>query len=193
MKALKRSGVRRPPGDEPEVVRYDFGKTSIAAVAVALSPQGVAAIAIRKDYDEEMLLGALRARFPRAILQHDTDATRSALEAVVAFVEHPRRNLDLRLDIRGTDFQRSVWTAVLAVPFGETTTFAEVAARLGAPRAVRAVGNACSANPLEFAIPCHRVLRRDGSWSGGSAWGDWRQSTIVGRECSAAKGKGETR
>jgi AraC family transcriptional regulator, regulatory protein of adaptative response / methylated-DNA-[protein]-cysteine methyltransferase len=92
----------------------------------------------------------------------------------------------LPLDIRGTDFQRRVWAAVERVPFATTTTFAEIARQAGSPNAVRAVGNACSRNPLEFAIPCHRVLRSDGSFSGGSPWGDHRQSTIVGREAARA-------
>jgi AraC family transcriptional regulator of adaptative response/methylated-DNA-[protein]-cysteine methyltransferase len=76
---------------------------------------------------------------------------------------------------------------MLAIPFGQTTTFAEIAARIGAPKAVRAVGNACASNPLEFAIPCHRVLRSDGSWSGGGPWGDRRQRTIVSREAAAVR------
>ena len=103
-----------------------------------------------------------------------------------AFVEDPRENLTLPLDIRGTDFQRRVWEAVSEIPFGRTTTFAEIGRVIGAPKAVRAVGNACSRNPLEFAIPCHRVLRGDGSYSGGSEWGDRRQETIVQRETASA-------
>ena len=109
------------------------------------------------------------------------------VERVVAFVEDPREDLTLPLDIRGTDFQRRVWEAVSKIPFGRTTTFADIAREIGAPKAVRAVGNACSQNPLEFAIPCHRVLRSDGSYSGGSAWGDWRQETIVQREAASAR------
>jgi AraC family transcriptional regulator of adaptative response/methylated-DNA-[protein]-cysteine methyltransferase len=100
----------------------------------------------------------------------------------VSFVESPRANIALALDIRGTEFQRLVWAAVMKVPFGETSTFAQIAREIGSPHAVRAVGNACSQNPLEFAIPCHRILRSDGSYAGGSAWGDRRQSTIVQRE-----------
>lgn len=105
-----------------------------------------------------------------------------AIETVVGFVEKPRGNITLPLDIRGTAFQRRVWAAVMKVPFAETTAFAAVAREIGAPRAVRAVGNACSQNPREFTIPCHRVLKSDGSYSGGSTWGDIRQSTIVRRE-----------
>ena len=106
------------------------------------------------------------------------------VEAMINFVEDPHGSLTLPLDIRGTDFQRRVWEAVGRIPFGRTTTFLEIARAIGVPRAVRAVGNACSQNPLEFAIPCHRVLRTDGSYSGGSAWGDRRQETIVQREAA---------
>jgi AraC family transcriptional regulator, regulatory protein of adaptative response / methylated-DNA-[protein]-cysteine methyltransferase len=127
-----------------EVLRYGFGVTSIAAVGVVLSGKGVVAIAIRESPDEEAMLADLEARFRGAYLQHDPEATRQALSAVVEYVERPRANLALPLDIRGSDFQRRVWNAVMAVPFGHTTTFTEIAKQAGSPRAVRAVGNACS-------------------------------------------------
>jgi AraC family transcriptional regulator of adaptative response/methylated-DNA-[protein]-cysteine methyltransferase len=165
-----------------EVLRYGFGMTSIAAVGVVLSSKGVVAIAIRESPDEEAMLAELQARFRGADLQPDPEATRRTLKSVVEYVERPSANLALPLDIRGSEFQRRVWSAVMAVPFGDTTTFTEIAKQAGSPRAVRAVGNACSQNPIEFAIPCHRVLRSDGSYSGGSHWGDRRQATIVQRE-----------
>jgi AraC family transcriptional regulator, regulatory protein of adaptative response / methylated-DNA-[protein]-cysteine methyltransferase len=174
-------------GPMAEVLRYAFGRTSIAAIVVALSKTGVAAIAIAEDLDEAALLGTLKARFPEADLRHDPTATQKAIAAVIDFVERPRANIGLPLDVRGTDFQRDVWGAVMKVPFGATTTFAEIAREVGAPRAVRAVGRACSQNPLEFAIPCHRVLRSDGSFAGGSPWGDSRQSTIVRRETESTR------
>jgi AraC family transcriptional regulator, regulatory protein of adaptative response / methylated-DNA-[protein]-cysteine methyltransferase len=167
------------------VVRYGFGQTSVGTILVALSDGGAVAIAIREHRDEDALVAALRARLPHATLQHDPTGTREAVEAVAGFVEKPRGNIALPLDIRGTEFQRRVWAAVMKVPFAKTTTFAEVAREAGSPLAVRAVGNACSQNPLEFAIPCHRVLRSDGSYSGGSAWGDHRQSAIVQREAQS--------
>jgi AraC family transcriptional regulator of adaptative response/methylated-DNA-[protein]-cysteine methyltransferase len=168
-----------------ELIRYGLGQTSIAAILVAMSVKGVVAIAMREHPDEEALIEALRARFPRAELHHDSAGARAMVDAVVGFVEHPRENLTLPLDVRGTDFQRRVWGAVRKIPFGRTTTFAQIALEIGAPKAVRAIGNACSQNPLEFAIPCHRVLRSDGSYSGGSEWGDRRQATIVRREAAS--------
>jgi len=168
-----------------EVIRYGFGRTSVAAVLVAASDKGVVAILIQEHPGDERLVAALRARFPRAELRHDSAGTREMVEAVINFVDDPHGSLTLPLDIRGTDFQRRVWEEVGRIPFGRTTTFLEIARAIGAPRAVRAVGNACSQNPLEFAIPCHRVLRTDGSYSGGSAWGDRRQETIVQREAAS--------
>jgi AraC family transcriptional regulator, regulatory protein of adaptative response / methylated-DNA-[protein]-cysteine methyltransferase len=165
-----------------ELIRYGVGQTSIAAFLLALSDKGVVAILIQEHPGNEKLAAALRARFPRAELHRDHAGTREMVESAVNFVEHPRKNLALPLDIRGTDFQRRVWGAVSKIPFGRTTTFLEIARAIGAPKAVRAVGNACSQNPLEFAIPCHRVLRSDGSYSGGSEWGDRRQKTLVERE-----------
>jgi AraC family transcriptional regulator, regulatory protein of adaptative response / methylated-DNA-[protein]-cysteine methyltransferase len=171
---------------DAEVIRYDIGHTSVGTVLIAVSDYGIVAIAIREHPDEDALTAALRGRFRNAVLRRDHVGTRDALEAVVAFVETPKANIALPLDIRGTEFQRRVWTAVMEVPFAKTTTFSEIARKVGSPRAVRAVGSACSQNPLEFAIPCHRVLRSDSSYSGGSAWGDLRQSTIVRREAQSA-------
>ena len=175
-----------PSKSAQELIRYGVGQTSIAAFLLALSDKGVVAILIQEHPDDEKLVAALQARFPLAELRHDDAGTREMVESVVNFVEHPRENLALPLDIRGTDFQRRVWHAVNKIPFGRTTTFLEIARAIGAPKAVRAVGNACSQNPLEFAIPCHRVLRSDGSYSGGSEWGDRRQATIVQREAASA-------
>jgi AraC family transcriptional regulator of adaptative response/methylated-DNA-[protein]-cysteine methyltransferase len=165
-----------------EVLRYGFGRTSIAALTLAFSKTGVAAIRIAEEPDDKALFAALAPLFPGATWQYDPLGTYEAIKTIVEFVERPRANIALPLDIRGTDFQRRVWAMVMKVPFGQTTTFSKVALAIGAPCAVRAIGNACSRNPLEFAIPCHRVLRSNGSYSGGSRWGDTRQATIVRRE-----------
>jgi AraC family transcriptional regulator, regulatory protein of adaptative response / methylated-DNA-[protein]-cysteine methyltransferase len=183
--AIGQAGERKRSKAARELIRYGLGQTSIAAILVAISDKGVVAIVIQEHPGDEALVEALRARFPRAELRHDGAGAREMVEAVISFVEDPRGSLTLPLDIRGTDFQRRVWEAVGKIPFGRTTTFLEIARAIGAPRAVRAVGGACSQNPLEFAIPCHRVLRSDGSYSGGSAWGDWRQETIVRREAAS--------
>jgi AraC family transcriptional regulator of adaptative response/methylated-DNA-[protein]-cysteine methyltransferase len=105
---------------------------------------------------------------------------------VLAFAEDPSRGLDVPLDIRGTDFQRRVWQALRDIPVGETSSFTDIAHKIGDPKAMRAVGNACSTNNLALAIPCHRVLHRDGSLSGGFHWGDARQRILLDREAAAA-------
>ena len=184
LRASQADGRKRPEM-AGEVIRYGFGRTSVAAVLVAASDKGVVAILIQEHPGDEALVEALRVRFPRAELRHDRTGTHEMVEAVVSFVEDPRGNLALPLEIRGTDFQRWVWEAIRKIPFGQTTTSLEIARAIGAPKAVRTVGSACSRNPLEFAIPCHRVLRTDGSYSGGSEWGDWRQETIVQREAAS--------
>jgi AraC family transcriptional regulator of adaptative response/methylated-DNA-[protein]-cysteine methyltransferase len=102
---------------------------------------------------------------------------------VVGFVEAPKIGLDLPLDIRGTAFQRRVWQALQEIPIGATVSYAELAQRIGAPKAVRAVAGACAANKLAVAIPCHRVIRNDGSVSG-YAWGVERKQVLLDREAS---------
>ena len=185
--AVSQTSQKKRHGTSPELIRYSFGQTSIAAFLIALSDKGVVAIVIREHLDDETLVEALAARFPCAELRHDGSGARAMVDAIVGFVEKPSKNLAVPLDIRGTDFQRRVWEAVLKIPLGGTMTFADIARAIGVPKAVRAVGNACSQNPLEFAIPCHRVLRSDGSYSGGSTWGDRRQKTLVQREAAALK------
>jgi AraC family transcriptional regulator of adaptative response/methylated-DNA-[protein]-cysteine methyltransferase len=102
---------------------------------------------------------------------------------VVGFVETPRVGLNLPLDIRGTAFQQRVWQALQEIPVGETISYVEVARRIGSPKAVRAVASACAANKLAVAIPCHRVIRNDGSLSG-YAWGVERRRVLLDREAS---------
>jgi AraC family transcriptional regulator of adaptative response/methylated-DNA-[protein]-cysteine methyltransferase len=166
-------------------VAYATAKTSVGSVLVAVDSYQVVAVLIEEGSTANLTINQLLQKFPQA--KPSIKRTRRFLLKVTEFVEAPKANLALSMDIRGTPFQLAVWREILKIPFGETTTFAEIARRIDAPKAVRAVGNACSHNPLEFAIPCHRVLRSDGSWSGGSAWGNFRQSTVVSREAEAIR------
>ena len=104
---------------------------------------------------------------------------------VVGFVEAPGVGLDLPLDVRGTAFQQRVWQALRDIPPGSTASYAEIAERIGSPKSVRAVAQACGANALAVAIPCHRVVRSDGGLSG-YRWGVERKSALLKREASAA-------
>jgi AraC family transcriptional regulator of adaptative response/methylated-DNA-[protein]-cysteine methyltransferase len=168
-----------------EQIRYGTGLSSIGSILVGVSGQAVVAILIGENPEPDQLVHELQRRHPEAGLVRDDHGCRDYVAQVLAFIETPTRDLELPVQIRGTPFQRRVWHAVRAIPFGQTSSFTAVARKIGAPKAVRAIGNACSNNPLELAIPCHRVLRSDGSVSGGSAWGDRRQRTLITREADA--------
>ncbi|MGC8523051.1 MAG: bifunctional DNA-binding transcriptional regulator/O6-methylguanine-DNA methyltransferase Ada [Acidibrevibacterium sp.] len=166
-------------------LRFALCATSLGAILVAASEQGIAAIELGDE--REALLADFQARFPEAeLIGGDADFAR-LVARVVALVEHPERAADLPLDIRGTAFQERVWRALQAIPPGMTVSYAALAERIGAKGAARAVAGACAANPLAVAIPCHRVVRSDGALSG-YAWGVGRKRALLARE-AAAKNK----
>jgi len=166
-------------GGANEEIKFAVGQTSLGAILVASSKKGVAAILIGDDPDK--LVRNLQDRFRRAHLVGADRDYEALVARVVGFVEAPRVGLDLPLDIRGTAFQRRVWQALQEIPVGATVSYAEIAQRIGAPTAVRAVAGACAANNLAVAIPCHRVVRSDGSLSG-YAWGVERKRDLLDRE-----------
>lgn len=174
--------ARYKAGGADEALRFAVGETSLGAILVASSDKGVAAILLGDDPDA--LARDLQDRFPKArLVGGDSDYER-LVARVVALVEAPARGLDLPLDVRGTVFQQRVWQALRAIPAGETMSYAELATRIGAPAAVRAVAGACAANTLAVAIPCHRVVRTDGALSG-YAWGVERKRRLLERERAA--------
>jgi AraC family transcriptional regulator, regulatory protein of adaptative response / methylated-DNA-[protein]-cysteine methyltransferase len=132
--------------------------------------------------------GRTRARPPGQLSPRAPDRRRRPFESLVAkvvgFVEAPALGLDLPLDVRGTAFQQRVWQALRDIPAGSTASYADIAERLGAPAAARAVARACAANPLAVAIPCHRVVRHDGAVSG-YRWGVERKRALLARERAA--------
>jgi AraC family transcriptional regulator of adaptative response/methylated-DNA-[protein]-cysteine methyltransferase len=160
-------------------IRFAVGACSLGSVLVAQSAKGVCAILLGDD--PETLVRDLQDRFPRAQLIGGDAAFEQTVARVVGFVEQPTRGLDLPLDVRGTAFQQRVWQALREIPAGGTATYAEVAERIGAPGAARAVAHACGANHLAVAIPCHRVVRTDGSLSG-YRWGVERKRSLLARE-----------
>ena len=163
-------------------IRFAIGQCSLGAILVASSDKGVCAILLGDDPDA--LARDLQDRFPKAeLIGGDADYERT-VATVVGFVETPRLGLDLPLDVRGTAFQERVWRALQEIPAGNRATYAEIANRIGAPRAVRAVAGACAANHLAVAIPCHRVVRSDGGLSG-YRWGVERKRTLLERESAA--------
>lgn len=168
-------------GGANEEIKFAVGQTSLGAILVASTKKGVAAILLGDDPDE--LLRNLQDRFPKAHLIGADRDYEALVGRVVGFVEAPRVGLDLPLDVRGTAFQERVWKALQEIPAGSTVSYAEIARRIGAPRSVRAVAGACAANRLAVAIPCHRVVRNDGSLSG-YAWGVERKRILIDREAS---------
>ena len=160
-------------------IRFAIGECSLGAILVARSARGVCAIALGDE--PERLARDLQDRFPQArLIGGDADFERLVAQ-VVGLVEAPGQGADLPLDVRGTAFQQRVWQALRAIPAGTTAIYSEIAERIGAPTATRAVAQACGANPLAVAIPCHRVVRRDGGLSG-YRWGVERKRSLLARE-----------
>jgi AraC family transcriptional regulator of adaptative response/methylated-DNA-[protein]-cysteine methyltransferase len=168
-------------GGQGEIVRHAVGSSSLGAVLVAATGRGVCAIVLGDE--PALLVAELERRFPRAELVEAGPDFAALVAQIVRLVDDPARarGLDLPLDIRGTAFQRLVWEKLREIPLGETASYAEIAARAGKPRAVRAVANACGANPLAVAIPCHRVVASDGG-IGGYRWGVARKRSLLARE-----------
>lgn len=168
-------------GGANEEIKFAVGQTSLGAILVASSTKGVASILLGDDPDE--LVRNLQDRFPKARLIGMDREYEALIARVCGFVENPGIGLDLPLDVRGTAFQRRVWQALQEIPVGQRVSYAEIARRIGAPSAMRAVAGACAANNLAVAIPCHRVVRNDGALSG-YAWGVERKRALLEREAA---------
>jgi AraC family transcriptional regulator of adaptative response/methylated-DNA-[protein]-cysteine methyltransferase len=166
-------------GGAGAAIRFAVGECSLGSVLVAQTAKGVCAVMLGDD--PEALVRELQDRFPRGTLIGGDRSFERTVAAVVGYIEAPSRGLDLPLDVRGTAFQQRVWRALAAIPAGTTMTYAELAARLRMPHAARAVGSACAANPVAVAIPCHRVVRTDGSLAG-YRWGIDRKRALLERE-----------
>jgi AraC family transcriptional regulator, regulatory protein of adaptative response / methylated-DNA-[protein]-cysteine methyltransferase len=166
-------------GGANEEIRFALGQTSLGAILVASSKRGVASILLGNDPDA--LLRQLQDRFPKAKLIGADRDYEALVARVVGFIEAPQIGLNLPLDVRGTAFQRRVWQALQEIPVGQTASYAEIAQRIGSPKAIRAVAGACAANNLAVVIPCHRVVRNDGALSG-YAWGVERKKALLDRE-----------
>jgi AraC family transcriptional regulator of adaptative response/methylated-DNA-[protein]-cysteine methyltransferase len=163
-------------------IRFAIGECSLGSILVARSERGVCAILLGDD--PETLARELQDRFPRAELIGGDAEFERLVARVVGLVEAPGRGIDLPLDVRGTAFQQRVWQALCEIPAGATATYSEIAARIGAPGSARAVAGACAANPLAVAIPCHRVVRTDGTLSG-YRWGVERKQALLRLEALA--------
>ena len=169
-------------GGAAQDIRFAIGQCSLGAILVAQSDRGICAILLGDDADQ--LARDLQDRFAHAHLHGGDAAFENLVAQVVAFVEAPGLGLNLPLDVRGTAFQQRVWLALQDIPAGQTASYAQIAQRIGAPTAVRAVAQACAANALAVAIPCHRVVKSDGALSG-YRWGVERKRALLTRESGA--------
>ncbi len=160
-------------------IRFAVGESSLGSILVAQSDRGVCAILMGDDPDQ--LARDLQDQFPHARLIGGDAGFEQLVAQVVGFVEAPGLGLRLPLDVRGTAFQQRVWRALQEVPAGETVSYTELAKRIGSPKSGRAVAQACGANSLAVAIPCHRVVRNDGALSG-YRWGVQRKRALLERE-----------
>jgi AraC family transcriptional regulator of adaptative response/methylated-DNA-[protein]-cysteine methyltransferase len=163
-------------------IRFALGECSLGSILVAISEKGVCAISLGND--PEVLAHDLQDRFPQAELIGGDGEFEQWIAQVVGFVEAPALGLGLPQDIRGTAFQQRVWQTLRQIPAGQTVSYTDIAQRIGAPKAVRAIANACAANSLAVAIPCHRVVRSDGNLSG-YRWGVERKAELLRREIKA--------
>lgn len=160
-------------------MRYAIEPCALGLVVVAATRKGICAIEFGDD--AQILTDGLRARFPCVQFEPADAEFKAWVAAVLGYIDQPRGILDLPLDIRGTVFQWRVWRALQEIPAGRTASYAEIARRIGQPKAHRAVAHACAGNPVALVIPCHRALRGDGSLAG-YRWGTGRKAKLLRRE-----------
>lgn len=160
-------------GGEGTTIRYCTGESGIGTLIVAETDHGICTVSIGEDSDE--LASWLGREFPKAVLE-ESESVRDTLDGVRRYLEG--QEVNFRFDIAGTDFQRKVWSTLQTIPYGETRSYNEIAERIGKPNAYRAVANACAANPVPLVVPCHRVVRKDGSL-GGYALGVERKQALL--------------
>jgi AraC family transcriptional regulator of adaptative response/methylated-DNA-[protein]-cysteine methyltransferase len=162
-----------------ETLCFGYGETKLGLVLVALSGRGVAAILLGDE--SATLRRELAAAYPGVRLIEDNDRLAGTVTKVVAFIEAPGRELDLSLDLRGSELELAVWEALRGIPPGETRTYGALAKALAVPATAQEVGAACAANKLAMAVPCHRVVKADGSISG-YRWGVQRKRRLINME-----------
>ena len=171
-------------GAAGQAIQVAVTKASLGMVLIAATSKGVCAVEMGDD--ERQLFDLARRHFPQATFVEADERFQLWIAEIVALLDTPARGLTLPLDIQGTAFQRRVWDALRTVPAGATTTYAQLAAAIGQPQAVRAVARACAANKLAVAIPCHRVVRSDGNISG-YRWGVERKQALLKQESEVAR------
>jgi AraC family transcriptional regulator of adaptative response/methylated-DNA-[protein]-cysteine methyltransferase len=169
-------------GGEGELIRTAFADCPFGRLLIGATDKGVCYLGFAEPDDE--LMGDLRRRFPRARIATDNVGLRASIDAVLGFLAEPKQSLNLPLDLRGTVFQQRVWRTLCLIPPGETRSYGELARIIEHPKAVRAVASSCAANPVSLAVPCHRVVGKDGDLSG-YRWGLSRKKALLQREREA--------
>jgi len=168
-----------------ESLTYGIAKSSLGHVLVATGDKGVVAVLIGGS--PTVVIDDLRTRFPKAHLVRDDQRHATETSQLINYIESAEEDVSFDLDLRGTEFQRKVWRTVRKIKIGETTTYTDLARSIGAPKAIRAVANACSINPFAFAVPCHRVLHKERALSFSPNRGNDRQRPMVDREAKVTK------
>ncbi|MDL2398206.1 methylated-DNA--[protein]-cysteine S-methyltransferase [Rhizobium mayense] len=183
MDTISRRELSATRADTSNDIAYSIGNSALGTILVARSAVGVCAILIGSD--DGALTNDLAALFPTSRLIPNEPRLRDDVDKVARFIERPEAGLDLPLDMRrGTPFQRRVWDALRAIPCGAMITYAALARRIGEPNAARAVAGACAANAIALGIPCHRVVRSNGTLSG-YRWGIERKRALIEKEARA--------
>ena len=177
--------VRSRVDADYESLTYGIAKSSLGHVLVATGDKGVVAVLIGGS--PTVVIDDLRTRFPKAHLVRDDQRHATETSQLINYIESAEEDVSFDLDLRGTEFQRKVWRAVRKIKIGETTTYTDLARSIGAPKAIRAVANACSINPFAFAVPCHRVLHKERALSFSPNRGNDRQRPMVDREAKVTK------
>jgi AraC family transcriptional regulator of adaptative response/methylated-DNA-[protein]-cysteine methyltransferase len=172
-------------GGQGAHIRYSFATSALGRLLVAATDRGVCSVQLGDT--EAVLEAALRRQYPRATFERDERSLRPTLAAILAHLDGGVRQLDLPLDVAATAFEWRVWKALREIPYGQTRSYAEVAEAVGQPRAARAVAQACAHNRVALLVPCHRVVRGDGS-AGGYRWGESRKRRLLAQEKAQAKG-----
>jgi AraC family transcriptional regulator of adaptative response/methylated-DNA-[protein]-cysteine methyltransferase len=171
-------------------IHFATARCSLGFLLAATTRKGVCAILLGDD--PAALARQLQDTFPSATLVVEDTRLDGILASVIRFVESPGISLDLPLDVRGTAFQQRVWQAIQEIPAGSTLSYTDLSQRIGAPSSARAVARACGANPLAVAVPCHRVVARDGALAG-YRWGLERKRELLDREARDAAAGGSRR
>ena len=165
-----------------ETIRYAWGQSTLGEFIAAVSAHGL--VAVEFGDDRAQLKLDLLQRFAEADVVEDHASLADVIDKVIARIEQPRLDNELALDLRGSDFELRVWQALRGIPAGATASYGDIAARLGMPGMAREVGQACAANTIAVLVPCHRVVKKDGSLSG-YRWGVPRKRALLEQEARA--------